>query len=124
MRENSWFSDLSALDTSKYSIERDATKSVDVLRCERCGIVDITPFGSDIEYAQYIHEQFHEWILALVPASPAKWPASLHEILEYGFAATLIDDDRIENDFRLQRVALWTYRTTNGRHSSENKQND
>lgn len=112
MHENSWFSDLSTRDVSKYSIERDESNSVDVLRCERCGIVDITPFDNEIEYAQFIHEQFHEWVLALVPAHPPKWPATLHEILEYGFAATLIDDDKIDNDFRLQRVASWTYRAT------------
>lgn len=114
MHKDSWFLDLAARDDSIYSIRRDATNSVDVLRCARCGIIDITPFDSDIEYAKYIHEQFHRWVLAQMPAHPPKWPASLHEILEYGFAATLDGDDKIDNDFRMQRVGLWSPRETRG----------
>lgn len=107
MHESSWFSDLSARDVGKYSVERDSSDSTWILRCARCGVVDITPFNAEIESAKITHDRFHEWVLTLANAHPPKWPATLQEILEYGFSSTLFDDDRVENDFRLTRLNFW-----------------
>lgn len=92
----------------KYEVDRDESDSLFILECVSCGDIDFTPFMDDVRYSIAMHEQFHDYVMALTNNDPDYFSAVDQLMYLWDFIETLDEEtEQPKEHFRCDRIAYW-----------------
>lgn len=91
----------------KYSLDRDESDSVYLLKCIDCDLVDITPFMDDVRQSIASHEALHDYILAMTNNDAIYFHPVDVMMHEWNRAESLPVYEQDDELFRIERITRW-----------------
>jgi len=90
-----------------YSLDRDDSDSVYLLKCISCDLVDITPFMQDVRQSIASHEGLHDYIRSMTNNEPDYFHPIDVMMHEWDYAESLEGALQDEDFFRIERLTRW-----------------